>query len=172
MSSSYLLKILKQKQHTLDKRTWKETLLTHRHQRHTSHNIVDMLLQHDKRQRDPGSSQHISSSPSKLYEDWSNEKPHKFSYYIINLFVKKNLNMYNEAESKTWNMSNSLTLQGSRRSCSVTSGQVGLTFQEFPNSSGVDSTMPCIVVKSFSASPSKFPHRPSTLPRKWGASRT
>lgn len=66
----------------------------------------------------------------------------------------------------------SLTLQGSRRSCSETSGQDGLTFQEFPNSSGVDSTMPCLVVKSFSVSPSKFPHKPPTRPRKWGSNRT
>ena len=65
-----------------------------------------------------------------------------------------------------------LTAQGSRRSWSATSGQEGLTFQEFPNSSAVDSTMPCRVVKSFSVSPSKFPHSPPTRPRRWAATRT
>ena len=65
-----------------------------------------------------------------------------------------------------------LTEQGSRRSWSVTSGHEGLTFQEFPNSSAVDSTMPCRVVKSFSVSPSKLPHRPPTRPRRCAARRT
>lgn len=65
-----------------------------------------------------------------------------------------------------------LTTQGSRRSWSATSGQDGLTFQEFPNSSAVDSMMPCRVVKSFSVSPSKLPHRPPTRPRRWAARRT
>lgn len=91
--------------------------------------------------------------------------------------LKKTVSELSVTQTKTKNPSVcvcecELTAQGSRRSWSATSGQDGLTFQEFPNSSAVDSTIPCRVVKSFSVSPSKLPHRPPTRPRRWAAKRT
>ena len=46
----------------------------------------------------------------------------------------------------------------------LTSGQVGVSFQLFPKSSSLSTTMWSRVVKSFLERWSKFPHRPHTVP--------
>ena len=49
------------------------------------------------------------------------------------------------------------------------SAHCGLTFQEFPKSTGFSSTWRLLLVRSLFWTPSKFPHRPHT--RSWGTSR-
>ena len=49
------------------------------------------------------------------------------------------------------------------------SAHCGLTFQEFPKSTGSSSTWRLLLVRSLFWTPSKFPHRPHT--RSWGTSR-
>uniref|UniRef100_A0A8C0GXW8 Uncharacterized protein n=1 Tax=Chelonoidis abingdonii TaxID=106734 RepID=A0A8C0GXW8_CHEAB len=64
------------------------------------------------------------------------------------------------------------TMQGCSKSSLLTSGHRRLTRQELPNRSEVGSTTPCRLVKSFSVSPSKFPHSPATRPWYRGSSFT
>lgn len=139
--------------------------LTHRHQKHTTHNTVGRAPQSDTERKAPESKLHTSSWPRSLCVDLTRQKLYIFCVFVCFCFF--NATSQHVCAAKYIE----LTAHGSLRSWSATSGQDGLTFQEFPNSSDVDSMMPWRVVKSFSVSPSKFPHKPPTCPWRKAASR-
>lgn len=134
--------------------------LTHKHQRHTSHNTAGRAPQCGTMKRAPELKQHTFSWPMSLCGGLTEKAKLKHSKILRKSIISIHL----------W-LIGKLTAHGSRRSCFSTSGQDGLTFQEFPNSSGVDSMIPWRVVKSFSVSLSKFPHSPPTRPRRWTSKR-